>query len=74
MYKFTWKLPANIDIKNLKFQLDNESITLMNKSTEIILPLSYGEHNVSIIVMDRCFQSSEANVLPLDIMKGVAIL
>ena len=71
VYRFTWELPTNIDIKYLKFQLDNESaITLTRNSTEIILPLSYGEHNVSIIVVDRCRQPSEANVLLLDVMKG----
>ena len=72
MYRFTWELPINIDIKHLKFQLDNESpITLVNTSTEVVLPLSSdGEHNVSIIVVDRCHQESEASILQLNVING----
>ena len=75
VYRFTWELPVNIDIKYLKFQLDNKSaITLMNTTTEIrAIPLSYGEHNVSIVIVDRCHKSSEATALQLDVMKGECI-
>ena len=70
VYRFTWALPTNIDIKHLKFQLDNESaITLTNTSTEIVLPLSSnGEHNV--VVVDRCGKKSEASVLQLNVING----
>ena len=72
VYRFNWELPINIDIKHLKFQVDNESaIILMNTSTEIVLPLSSdGEHNVSIIVVDRCHHESEAKVFQLGITNG----
>ena len=72
VHRFTWKLPANIDIEHLEFQVDNESaITLMNTSTEIVLPLySDGEHNVSIMVVDRCGKDSEASVLQLNVING----
>ena len=73
VYRFTWELPADIDVKHLNFQLDNESFTLTRNSTEIILPLSYGEHNVSVVIVDRCCQLSEANALQLDVMKGESI-
>jgi hypothetical protein len=77
VYRFSWELPENIenvDIRHFKFELDNESsITLANTSTEIILPLSYGEHNVSILVVDRCNKDSEAITLQLDVMKSECI-
>jgi hypothetical protein len=42
----------------------------VNTSTEITLPLSYGEHNVSIVTVNRCNKDSEANALQLDVMKS----
>ena len=74
VYRFNWELPANfenVDINHFKFQLDNESsITLARNITGIVVPLSYGEHNVRIVAVDRCGQESEANILHLDVMKG----
>ena len=69
-----WELPANIenvDITHFKFQLDQEPpIILTNSSTEIILPLSYGQHSISIAAVDRCNQQSQANILQVDVAKG----
>ena len=77
VYRFNWELPANIenvDINHFKFQLDNEmSITLVRTRTEIVLPLSYGEYNVSIVIVDRCNHGSEANTLQLEVKKGECI-
>ena len=74
MYRFTWELPANnesIDIKLLRLQIDDEPPTiLVGNSTEIMLPLSYGQHSVNIVAVDRCNEQSKTSVLNLDVAKG----
>ena len=75
VYHFTWKLPTNnesADIKYIKFQVDEEPlITFVSTSTEITLPLSYpGEHNISIIAVDRCDRESKASILSVNIQRG----
>ena len=74
VYRFTWELPANnesIDIKLLRLQIDDEPPTiLVGNSTEIMLPLSYGQHSVNIVAVDRCNEQSKTSVLNLDVVKG----
>ena len=69
-----WELPAkneSTDISHLKFQLDDEPpVILMSNSTDIILPLSYGQHNASIVAVDRCNRTSDSSVLQVDVQKG----
>ena len=77
VYNFTWLLPANsesIDIKHMKFQVDQQPpIILMNNTTEIILSLSYGKHNVSIVAVDRCNRQSQPDVRQLQVQKGECV-
>ena len=74
VYRFRWQLPANIeniDLKHIMFQVDRETPTILtNTSTEIILPLSHGEHSVNIIAVDRCNRQSQPIVVQLQVNKG----
>lgn len=71
IYRFTWDLPANIeniDLNHIEFQVDQQPLRILsNTTTEILLSLSYGKHNVSIVAVDRCDQQSQATVLQLEV-------
>ena len=71
MYRFTWDPPVNIekiDVKHIEFKVDEQPPTMLrNTSTEILLALSYGNHTVSIVAVDRCDRASEAKVLQLQV-------
>ena len=55
----------------MNFQVDQQPpIILMNDITEVILPLSYGKHIVSIVAVDRCNRQSQADVRQLKVQKG----
>ena len=58
VYRFTWDPPVNIekiDVKHIEFKVDEQPPTILrNISTEILFTLSYGNHTVSIVAVDRC--------------------
>ena len=71
VYRFTWDPLVNIekiDVKHIEFKVDEQPPTMLrNTSTEILLALSYGNHTVSIVAVDRCDRASEAKVLRLQV-------
>ena len=53
------------------FQVDEQPpMTLSNTSTEVILPLSYGQHSVNIVAIDRCDQQSQPTILQFQVQKS----
>ena len=72
VYSFTWQLPANIesvDLSYFEFQLDQQAPIIL-KNNSIILPLSYGEHNVSVVAVDWCDRKGQASFLQVNIQIG----